>query len=177
MTASHLKKLFPNQEVFNSLDRNVAGVSSVAEADEKETKSSDEDPPSQPQSEMPTPATGESSVNNPEAPPPINLDEINDDTFTPGGVLAERRRNPFSEPTTPGVESDSTISAFPRGSPETGRPGDLLGKDTHASASTSSELDTDTKGTTFVSRLPRRTKPSPRYVCNHDSPVRKFVLC
>lgn len=165
MTASHLKKLFPNQEVFNSLDRNVAG-SSVAEADEKETKSSDEDPPSQPISEMPTPATGESSVNNPEAPPPINLDEINDDAFTPGGILAERRRNPFSEPTTPGVESDSTISAFPRGSSEPIQADEGLGKDQQpsASASTSSEIDTDTKGATFVSRLPRRTKPSPKYV-------------
>ena len=167
MTASHLKKLFPNQEVFNSLDRNVAGVS-VAEADEKETKSSDEDPPSQPISEMPTPATGESSVNNPEAPPPINLDEITDDTFTPGGILAERRRNPFSEPTTPGVESDSTISAFPRSSPKGNDGDDLHGADVQvsASASTSSELDTDTKGNTFVSRLPRRTKPSPKFVYN-----------
>lgn len=148
VTANHLKKLFPNQEVFNTLDKNSAGVS-VAEADEKETKSGDEDPPSQ--SEPPTPAMEESASRSETIEPPsIDLDSLQDDDVTP--CVTERQRNPLSEPTTPGVESDSTISAIPRHSP---------GPD-QADQPASSELDTDNKGSPFVSRIPRRVKPAPK---------------
>lgn len=148
VTASHLKKLFPNQEVFNTLDRNIAGVS-VAEADEKKQKAEDEEPSAQ--SEPPTPAISESSPNcGVDAPPPIDLDENQDDSVTP--CVTERQRNPLSEPATPGVESDSTISAVPRHSPS-GEQGQPPG---------ASELHTDNKGSPFVSRIPRRAKPAPK---------------
>lgn len=153
MTATHLKKLFPNQEVFNSLDRNVAGVS-VAEADEKETKSGDEETPSQ--SEPPTPATLESSAVESEMPPSMDLDERPDDMETPV-TITDRRRNPFSEPTTPGLESDSTISAMPRDSP-----GGDTAPLTDGLPPSSSETGTDTRASPFVSRIPRRSKPAPK---------------
>jgi hypothetical protein len=151
VTANHLRKLFPNQEVFNSLDRNNAGVT-VSEADERETKSGDED--ILPQTEPSTPSTDSFAPSSLEVPPPIDLGDAEDDSATPCGI-AGVIRNPFSEPPSPGGESDSTISAVPRGSP--GPSSQLIGDD-----ATGDKVET--RPIKFVSRLPRRSKPAARYI-------------
>ena len=147
MTANHLRKLFPNQEIFNSLDRNPAGAT-ISEADEKEVKSGDEIVPTD--TEPSTPSTDSFNPTQLDPPPPIDLGDPEDDSATPYAVM-NVIRNPFSEPPSPGGESDSTISAVPRASPEKLEP--------------SAEIAPKPN---FVSRLPRRSRPAARYVlgCN-----------
>ena len=142
MTANHLRKLFPNQEIFNSLDRNPAGVT-ISEGDEKEVKSGDETV--QTDTEPATPSTDSFNPAQLEAPPPIDLGEPEDDSATPCAVV-NVRRDPFSEPPSPGGDSDSTISAVPRASPEKLAP--------------SAEIAP--RPVKFVSRLPRRSRPAAR---------------
>lgn len=151
MTANHLRKLFPNQEVFNSLDRNSAGVT-VSEADEKDTKSGDED--ILPHTEPTTPSTDSFAPSSLEPPPSIDLGDPEDDSITPCGI-AGTIRNPFSEPPSPGGESDSTISAVPRGSP---------GPSSHHANDDTPGEQAESRPVKFVSRLPRRSKPAARYV-------------
>jgi 1-phosphatidylinositol-3-phosphate 5-kinase len=149
VTANHLRKLFPNQEIFNSLDQNPAGVT-ISEADEKEIKSGDEAIPTD--TEPPTPSTDAFNPAQLELPPPIDLGDPEDDSATPCAVVTVRR-DPFSEPPSPGGDSDSTISAVPRGSPDVPAvPVDAL--------EPSAEINA--RPVKFVSRLPRRTRPAAR---------------
>ncbi|WVF69167.1 hypothetical protein IAT40_003942 [Kwoniella sp. CBS 6097] len=152
MTATHLKRLFNNQDVFNSLDRNVASLT-VSEADEKELKDvSSETTPAT--SEPPTPGlestdTDEANL----APVPSNLDLTSDteNASTPVGVV-QPAPNPLSPAVTPrDYDSDSTISAIRRDSPER--------SPARMDRIESSGIDSDVQP--FVSRLPRRSRPAP----------------
>ena len=149
MTANHLRKLFPNQEIFNSLDRNPAGVT-ITEADEKEVKSGDEAVPTD--IEPSTPSTDAFNPVQLEPPPAIDLGDPEDDSATPCAVV-DVRRNPFSEPPSPGGESDSTISAVPRGSPELS---------TAPAEPLEPSVEINARPAKFVSRLPRRSRPAAR---------------
>lgn len=155
MTATHLKRLFANQDVFNSLDRNVAGLS-VSEADEKEIKSSEGG--SEISTQTPTPTE--------EIPPCLEVTSNTspetavspDDGNTPvAGVISEAQ-DPLRGPTTPreqDFDSDSTISAHPaRQSPI------KLLRPAMADTIESSGVESDAHH--FVSRLPRRSRPTPR---------------
>jgi len=154
VTATHLKRLFASQDVFNSLDRNVAGMT-VSEADEKETNAGESGPSS---TETPTPTE--------EHPPSLALQcddaqsiQSPDDGVTPIAGICSPVKNPMSQSHSPEHEydSDSTISAHPRqnlsSSIQLLRPpvGDTV---------ESSGMDSDAQG--FVSRLPRRSRPTPR---------------
>ena len=156
MTATHLKRLFANQDVFNSLDRNVAGLT-VSEADEQETKSIEGESESNPQTATPStedlpalscaPIDTQVSVTSDEGPTPI------------AGVMTPAR-NPLSLPPSPRREydSDSTISAHPLRE----SPGLKLLRPPMGDAVESSGMDSDVQP--FVSRIPRRSRPTPRSV-------------
>lgn len=144
MTANHLRKLFPNQDIFNSIDRNPAGVT-ISEGDEKEAKSGDETV--QTDTEPSTPSTDAFHPAQLEPPPPTDLGDPEDDSATPCAVV-NVTRDPFSQPPSPGGESDSTISAVPRASPEKLEPG----------------AEIAARPVKFVARLPRRSRPAARYV-------------
>nr|XP_018262401.1 1-phosphatidylinositol-3-phosphate 5-kinase [Kwoniella dejecticola CBS 10117]OBR84559.1 1-phosphatidylinositol-3-phosphate 5-kinase [Kwoniella dejecticola CBS 10117] len=154
MTATHLKRLFANQDVFNSLDRNVASLT-VSEADEKEVKdvSTDTTPaPSEPVTPGLSSVDTESTSLSTE-PPTLDLNQESEDVITPMGGLLREEPNPLSQPPTPAPEreydSDSTISAIRRDSPERSPMGRVE----------SSGVDSDAHQ--FVSRLPRRSRPAP----------------
>lgn len=147
MTATHLKRLFANQDVFNSLDRNVAGLM-VSEVDEKETKSAG----SEGTSVLSEPATPASSV---DGSCHLGLQAGVDDSMTSTAGVIQPVTDPLSLPQTPHDEdSDSTISA-PRHSP--GRSAEPLTNRIESSGIGSDVHD-------FVSRLPRRSLPAPRFV-------------
>lgn len=154
MTATHLKRLFANQDVFNSLDRNVAGLT-VSEADEKETKSVEGD--SEPSSTTPTPTIEEPPVlaETSSLAPPSTVSSS--DGQTPIAGLYSPVKNPLSGPHSPlrEYDSDSTISARPRA--DVAVP---LLRVPPADNVESSEMDTDANQ--FVSKLPRRSRPTPR---------------
>lgn len=157
MTANHLKRLFANQDVFSSLDRPVAGLS-ISEADEKEVKVNDGED-STAASDPPTPALESDAATAGLEPSRLDLDALQDDSTTPMNVV-DAARNPLaSPPTSPGGDSDSTIGARKKDIPDTG-PGPK------GDALESSGIESDTKG--FVSRLPRRTRPAPRYVTSAE---------
>ncbi|KAK4687031.1 hypothetical protein P7C73_g3088, partial [Tremellales sp. Uapishka_1] len=151
MTATHLKRLFANQDVFNSLDRSVAGLT-VSEADEKDGDKTEklsilETPgPSEPA----TPAFSPTSDAGVSPLPHLDLEtpNVEDDGITP---TVAPRADPFS--TSPGYDSDSTISAIRRDSPERQRSPETMDR------LDSSGMDSDIHG--FVSRLPRRSRPAP----------------
>ncbi|OCF33504.1 1-phosphatidylinositol-3-phosphate 5-kinase [Kwoniella heveanensis BCC8398] len=152
MTATHLKRLFNNQDVFNSLDRNVASLT-VSEADEKELK----DVSSETTPATSDPATpGLESTDADEAsldPVPSNLDLTSDaeNASTPIGVV-QPAPNPLSPAVTPrDYDSDSTISAIRRDSPER--------SPMRMDRIESSGIDSDVQP--FISRLPRRSRPAP----------------
>ncbi|WWC88696.1 uncharacterized protein L201_003609 [Kwoniella dendrophila CBS 6074] len=154
MTATHLKRLFANQDVFNSLDRNVASLT-VSEADEKESKdvSTDSTPlPSEPATPGLT-STDADSGNLSVETATFDLNADSDNANTPIGGVIREEPNPLSQPATPGREreydSDSTISAIRRDSPERS-PMRMI---------ESSGIDSDAHP--FVSRLPRRSRPAP----------------
>lgn len=148
LTANHLKRLFANQDVFTSLDRNVAGLT-VSEADEKECKASDGGDE--------TPATAPTPETMSEAASDAGLPCLDDDGVTPLAGIVLAQKNPFSEVPTPAeYESDSTISA-----PRTG-PAKRLEVPEMDRLESSGVDDSDAHA--FVSRLPRRSKPAPRYV-------------
>nr|XP_019045669.1 1-phosphatidylinositol-3-phosphate 5-kinase [Kwoniella bestiolae CBS 10118]OCF24599.1 1-phosphatidylinositol-3-phosphate 5-kinase [Kwoniella bestiolae CBS 10118] len=153
MTATHLKRLFANQDVFNSLDRNVASLT-VSEADEKEGKEDISSESTPAPSEPATPGLESTDAGNASgiSAAPSVLD-LNSDNNTPMAGVIREEPNPLSQPPTPGGEreydSDSTISAIRRDSP--GRSPLRLAE--------SSGLDSDTHQ--FVSRLPRRSRPAP----------------
>ena len=146
MTATHLKRLFANQDVFNSLDRSVANLS-VSEVDEKESKHAESDARVEPL-DLPNLAL-----------PTIEPSRFEPDAETDGGVTPMAgvfgpQRNPLSHPPTPEeYDSDSTISAPRRDSPQ-------RSPDPGANHLESSGMDSDQLG--FVSRLPRRSRPAPR---------------
>lgn len=155
VTATHLKRLFANQDVFNSLDRNVAGMT-VTEADEKEVKSGEGE--SLPSTEAPAPR--------PESPPApaessghTETSNTPSDGPTPLAGIYGPVRNPMSAPQSPMREydSDSTISAHPQR--DLPPPVKLL-RPPMGDAVESSGMDSDAHG--FVSRLPRRSRPTPR---------------
>ena len=158
MTATHLKRLFANQDVFNSLDRNVAGLS-VSEADEKEVKSTAGDSElSIPSTQTPTPID--------ETPPCLEVPTQTsaekspspDDGNTPLAGIVCTTQDPLDGAKSPLKEdefdSDSTISAHPRQTPV-----NLLRPDMTETIE-SSGMESDAHG--FVSRLPRRSRPTPR---------------
>ncbi|WVQ85092.1 hypothetical protein IAT38_007256 [Cryptococcus sp. DSM 104549] len=162
MTASHLKRLFANQDVFSTLDRNVAGLT-VSEVDERETKDgiSPSDTPAATEPSTPallTPTAGTVS----EEPPSLDITSEGDAAETPlagivqpvgdslaalvGSEAGEAGRNAPS-----GYASDSTVSAMRRES---------LGRSPVARDRVeSSGMDSDAHP--FVSRLPRRSRPAP----------------
>ncbi|KAK8858596.1 hypothetical protein IAR55_002825 [Kwoniella newhampshirensis] len=151
MTATHLKRLFDKQDVFNSLDRNVASLT-VSEADEKETK--DLEPEGTPTStEPPTPSLLSDDVGS-HSNDPAHLD-LNSDTenaITPVGGIIRPLPNPLSQSATPReYDSDSTISAVRRDSPER--------SPVRQETMESSGMESDAHP--FVSRLPRRSRPAP----------------
>lgn len=152
VTATHLKRLFANQDVFNTLDRNVAGLT-VSEVDEKETKAGETDETTPLSTEPATPMPGES--------PGVScsssqVDLVGSEGITPMAGAAQVVRNPLSSPPSPGdYDSDSTVGAAPRRSP-------LASPGMSMDRLESSEMDSDAHA--FVSRLPRRSKPAPRYV-------------
>ncbi|WVQ96669.1 hypothetical protein IAU59_003775 [Kwoniella sp. CBS 9459] len=152
MTATHLKRLFNNQDVFNSIDRNVASLT-VSEADEKELKDvSSETTPAT--TEPPTPDLGSTDAEDTHlAPVPSTLDLNSDaeNASTPIGVV-HPAPNPLSPAVTPrDYDSDSTISAIRRDSPER--------SPVRMDRIESSGIDSDVQP--FVSRLPRRSRPAP----------------
>jgi 1-phosphatidylinositol-3-phosphate 5-kinase len=153
VTATHLKRLFANQDVFNTLDRNVAGLT-VSEVDEKETKAGETDETTPLSTEPATPVPGES--------PDVScsssqVDLVGSEGITPLAGVMQIVRNPLSGsgPPSPGeYDSDSTVGAAPRRSP-------LASPGMSMDRLESSEMDSDAHA--FVSRLPRRSKPAPRY--------------
>jgi 1-phosphatidylinositol-3-phosphate 5-kinase len=156
MTAAHLKRLFAGQDFFPSADRTVSGqtVTDLAEDPsnkEEEIKASDKQEPLDS-------STAEKGVSSPDAEvPALVLDNFDDPLATP---LAERPSCPdlipvdADAPTERDYDSESTISALPRGILET-RP---LTAFRQADSSTSG-LESD--AVVFASRLPRRTRPAP----------------
>jgi 1-phosphatidylinositol-3-phosphate 5-kinase len=159
VTATHLKRLFANQDVFNTLDRNVAGLT-VSEVDEKETKAGETDETTPLSTEAATPMPGES--------PGVScsssqVDLVGSEGITPIAGVAQAARNPLSSPPSPGeYDSDSTVGAAPRRSP-------LASPGMSMDRLESSEMDSDAHA--FISRLPRRSKPAPRYVIGSFSLV------
>lgn len=159
VTATHLKRLFANQDVLNSLDRNTAGFT-VSEVDEKEPKTGLADTGVTEDSEPPTPTASD--------PGPADA-LLDSDSLTPAGTsdggvtplagLVNPVSNAMSPPQSPAGtnDSDSTIGAKKVGSPLR-----LIQKS--ADAVESSGMDSDALGFPFPSRLPRRTKPTPRWV-------------
>ncbi|WVQ72779.1 hypothetical protein IAR50_002339 [Cryptococcus sp. DSM 104548] len=175
MTASHLKRLFANQDAYSTLERGAGPP--LAEADEKEedekevkisSESSDYTPvPTQP----PTPAPGtpstDATAKPSEEPPVIDISSETDSSATPIAGVNRVITDPMAVPMptgTPshrpdprsgengkdtGYETDSTVSALP--SDFTGRSPD--------GAAESSAFDSD--AIHFVSRLPRRSAPAP----------------
>lgn len=141
MTASHLKRLFAQQDgLVGSLDRSVAGLT-VSEADEKERPEAEEVlAPCEP-------AGGERPVPSRAASEGSRLSR-EDDTMTPMATITERR-NPLSPSSSQGGESDTTIG---RGDAIRHTPLVTPGIDT-------SEMESDGY---FVSRIPRRAKPAAR---------------
>jgi 1-phosphatidylinositol-3-phosphate 5-kinase len=149
VTANHLKRLFANQEVFNSLDRQVPGLS-MSEADEKEPKVTEREEDSE-VSAPSTPAVEPDT--SPEGLPHLNLDTAQDDGTTPMNVVQAKSNPLASPPESPGGDSDSTIGARKKTTPEYdfGPRGDAV---------ESSGVESSAKP--FVSRLPRRTHPAAR---------------
>lgn len=152
VTASHLKRLFANQDVFGTMDRNLTGMT-VSEVDEKGLQCVEET------SKIETSATSsEAAVNKTEEDqvslPKLDLD-LNiqsDDGVTP---LAEVARSPLSRRQT-NYDSDSTISAVRRS------PGRAYAVSPDVRDSGTSGIDGDVHA--FISRLPKRSKPAPRCV-------------
>ncbi|WWD18488.1 hypothetical protein CI109_102940 [Kwoniella shandongensis] len=151
MTATHLKRLFEKQDVFNSLDRNVASLT-VSEADEKEGKDAESE--ETPLSTEPTTPFLLSSEGPRIITDPAHLD-VNSEpesVITPIGGVIRPTPNPLSQSATPrDYDSDSTISAVRRDSPERGP--------VRREMIESSGVDSDAHP--FVSRLPRRSRPAP----------------
>lgn len=167
VTATHLKRLFPTQDPFGTMDKTMANLS-VPEVDEREKSEGSTE------SKLPSPTLTESveaTLQLPDSGPttdsPMSLDEAaanpldtaamqlegitaSYDSITPTPTLA-RISSPFTTADVPrDYDSDSTISAIPgRSIPKTYTAADLA----------SSGVDSDTHG--FVSRLPRRTRPAP----------------
>ena len=134
MTANHLKRLFANQDAFGSLDRSVAGMT-VSEADEKETKTDE--------SADGAVCENDASKENTECDAQNNVE---DGEATPVVGLFGEVSNPYEEPASVrNYDSDSTISAMNKQSPR--RP------------AASSSMD---GAESFVSRLPRRSRPTAR---------------
>jgi 1-phosphatidylinositol-3-phosphate 5-kinase len=157
VTATHLKRLFANQDVFNSLDRNVAGLS-VSEADEKEVKSTTGD------SELSTPTT-QTPTPDSETTPCLDVptetctdQSPSDDGNTPVAGVVNATQDPLDGAKSPQKEedfdSDSTISAHPKHEPI------ILSRPEMCETIESSGMESDAHN--FVSRLPRRSRPTPR---------------
>ncbi|ORX40062.1 hypothetical protein BD324DRAFT_254115 [Kockovaella imperatae] len=140
MTATHLKRLFANQDAFGSL--NVAGMT-VSEADEKESKTEE--------SANENEKDENADTSTPMAAPCRDLDGAPPDSgeVTPLVGLFEPAPEPTPSDAPVGsrdYDSDSTISALKRDSPRRTRVPSIDISVVH---------DTD-----FVSRLPRRAQPT-----------------
>ena len=154
VTATHLKRLFANQDVFNSLDRNVAGLT-VSEADEKDIKCPDGE--EEVSTEPPTPTADNPQSQMAEKKPAMEtVGETMDDEAMPMTGITSPVKDSINQPL-PGIprqrdyDSDSTISAVKRSPLRSLRLGDAV---------ESSGMDSDVHG--FVSRLPRKSRPTPR---------------
>ena len=154
MTATHLKRLFANQDVF-TLDRSVAGMT-VSEADEKEAKSTEGEGEGD---SGPSTATATPTDEEPPslAQPCDEPSKSPDDGQTPLAGICSPVKNPIpSHSPEREYDSDSTIGAHPK--QDLHPPRQLLRPPNDAVES--SGMDSDAHG--FVSRLPRRSRPTPR---------------
>ncbi len=152
MTATHLKRLFASQDVFNTLDRNVAGLT-VPEADEKEVKQTESEG-STITTEPPTPAR--SMLGTCQSVEPSQM-------VTPMPGICQPVNDPMNMAPIPREDdSDSTISA-----PQHSSPGRL--PESMTDRVESSGIDSDVHD--FVSRLPRRSMPAPRYASCQNSAI------
>ena len=136
MTANHLKRLFANQDAYGTLDRSVAGLT-VSEADEKEVTPA----------ESVDGTTGDDAASKENAGCDAqNPNSVEEGEATPVVGLFGEVSNPYEEPIpTRNYDSDSTISAMHVQSP----------RGLAVSNSMGSADD-------FVSRLPRRSRPTAR---------------
>jgi 1-phosphatidylinositol-3-phosphate 5-kinase len=154
VTATHLKRLVANQDVWHSLDRNTTNIT-VSEADEKESRVSEDD--SANSSLRPAPCQADVGTDS-LSPLELRPHEILDDGVTPTAGIVSPVKNPMNRTQTTGEDdqhdSDSTIGAK-KSPPGHGNivSGDFM---------ESSEMDSDVHG--FISRLPRKSKPAARSV-------------
>lgn len=160
MTASHLKRLLPNQDTSGALERGgLTGTPSVV-SEEHDTK--DDDARIQIPSGKETTITGLSS--NPDTDAATASSDItkvqldsDDNSITPTAGILQPMSNPLSRSEVLNSketedDSDSTVSAIHE---------DLAGRNGGGKATIDPSIENDTSQ--FVSRLPRRSAPAPRY--------------
>ncbi|ODO05657.1 hypothetical protein I350_04716 [Cryptococcus amylolentus CBS 6273] len=175
MTATHLKRLFANQDAYSTLERGAGPP--LAEADEEnagekeatiDLESSDYTPvPTQPTTPAPGTPDADAAARPSEEPTAIDLSFETDASATPIAGVNKVISDPMAVPAPNGAtsqrpdtetvggekekgfETDSTVSALPS---------DFAGKSPDGAAE-SSALDSD--AIHFVSRLPRRSAPAP----------------
>lgn len=164
MTASHLKRLFANQDATGSLERSaLTGTPSVV-SEEHETK--DDVALTQVPSDKQTTIIGLSSDTNTDgaaAFEDIATTKLDGDdaSVTPIAGILQPMPNPYSRSVRSGSketddDSDSTVFATHE---------DLVGKS--GGGKTTIEPSTENDTSQFVSRLPRRAAPAPRYAILH----------
>ncbi|WVQ86807.1 hypothetical protein IAS59_000523 [Cryptococcus gattii] len=158
MTASHLKRLLPNQDTSGALERGgLTGTPSVV-SEEHDTK--DDDARIQIPSGKETTITGLSS--NPDTDAATASSDItkvqldsDDNSITPTAGILQPMSNPLSRSEVLSSketedDSDSTVSAIHE---------DLAGRNGGGKATIDPSIENDTSQ--FVSRLPRRSAPAP----------------
>lgn len=161
VTASHLKRFFANQDAPGSLERSaLAGTPSVV-SEEHETK--DDVAPTQAPSDKQTTIIGLSSdttTDGAAAFADIATAKLDDASVTPTAGILQPMSNPYSRSvrsSSKETEDDSDSTVFATHD-------DLVDKgDGKATIEPSTENDTSQ----FVSRLPRRAAPAPRYAILH----------
>ncbi|ADV21989.1 1-phosphatidylinositol-3-phosphate 5-kinase, putative [Cryptococcus gattii WM276] len=167
MTASHLKRLLPNQDTSGALERGgLTGTPSVV-SEEHDTK--DDDARIQIPSGKETTITGLSS--NPDTDAATASSDItkvqldsDDNSITPTAGILQPMSNPLSRSEVLSSketedDSDSTVSAIHE---------DLAGRNGGGKATIDPSIENDTSQ--FVSRLPRRSAPAPS---DHSSSNRR----
>ncbi|KAE8538821.1 hypothetical protein D1P53_005186 [Cryptococcus gattii VGV] len=158
MTASHLKRLLPNQDASGALERGgLTGTPSVV-SEEHDTKN--DDARTQVPSGKETTITGLSS--NPDTDAATTSSDItkvqldsDDNSITPTAGILQPMSNPLSRSEILSSketedDSDSTVSAIHE---------DLAGRSGGGKATIDPSTENDTSQ--FVSRLPRRSAPAP----------------
>ncbi|KIR68580.1 1-phosphatidylinositol-3-phosphate 5-kinase [Cryptococcus bacillisporus CA1873] len=167
MTASHLKRLLPNQDTSGALERGgLTGTPSVV-SEQHDTK--DDDARTQVPSGKETTITGLSS--NPDTDAATASSDItkvqldsDDNSITPTAGILQPTSNPLSRSEILSSketedDSDSTVSAIHE---------DLAGRSGGGKATIDPSTENDTSQ--FVSRLPRRSAPAPS---DHSSSNRR----